>query len=210
MHRVSSILVLLVVAAGLAVPASASESTIPSREGKQTYYLISRGDACGVLSIERRSRGRSTDGCGNPYYGLLSPAAEDTDRRMTHYAIDGLPFTLDTSRDITGTVTVRSYLAVGVARRDAVGLGQPVLEVTLIGTLDGQEFIIGEFTSEPYVITPVARDYRVNFHMTPQGWLHGKEIQGLLLKLRTSGSSVFHGFYPANGSTRLSLGVVPV
>lgn len=205
MQRLVATAVLLVFT-GSAPPAWAGEGATSS--AKQTYYLVSRGDTCGVLSIVRRTRGQTTDGCGNPFYGLLSPASRDTSRRMTHLAIDGLPFTLDASRQITGSVTVRSYLAVGIARRDAVGLGQPVLELTLIGTFEGQEIKIGEYVSEPYTITPADRDYSVNFHMDPAPSLFGRSVEALKLKLRTSGHSVFHGFYPANGSTHLTLGVL--
>lgn len=206
MRRALSTLVLLVLA-GSVVPAWAGHP--PADSGQQTYYLVSRGDSCGALSIDRRSRGRTTDGCGNPFYGLLSYASRDTSRRMTHLAIDGLPFTLDASKRIAGSVTVRSYLAVGIARRDAVGFGQPVLEITLMAMLDGQEVKIGEYVSDPYVITPVARDYIVNFHIDPDPSLSGRQVQSVKLKLRTSGSSVFHGFYPANGSTHFTLGYFP-
>ncbi|MFN2526997.1 MAG: hypothetical protein ABR505_12175 [Actinomycetota bacterium] len=207
MRRGLTSLWLLIVFAAGAAPAVGNETntSVPDR---LTYYLVSRGDACGALSIRSRSPSRTTDGCGNPFYGLLAPASRDTARRMTHLAIDGLPFTLDGSSEINGSVTVRSYLVVGIARKDVVGIGQPVLEVTLVGSIDGEDVKIGEFVSDPYTITPAARDYTINFHMEPPWWLSGRIVEGLNLKLRTSGRSVFHGFYPADGSTHVNLGIL--
>lgn len=207
MHKTLSAVLSLALVLALGIPAAAQQQSTPV-SGALTYYLVSQGDTCGYLSLTKKDRGAPTDGCGSPFYGLLEPTARPRLRRMTHLAEEGLPFTLDASRLIAGSVTVRSYLVVGIARRDAAGVGQPILEVKLLGSVEGEEVTIGEFVSDPYTITPAARDYSVNFRMRPNASLSGKVIESLKLKLKTGGRSLFHGFYPANGTTHLTLGTL--
>ncbi|MFN2526996.1 MAG: hypothetical protein ABR505_12170 [Actinomycetota bacterium] len=167
-----------------------------------TFYNVGSGDACGNLTL---TQSEGDGGCGNPFFGILEPASPLGADPMPHIAVDGLPLTLDASKPITGSVTASSY-NLATDGPDVVGIGQAVLQMTLTGTAGGQDVTIGEFVSEPYTVTPAQRDYVVEFEITPDEAANGKVLDSLTLTLKNTGNSLFHGFYPADGSTQLTLG----
>ncbi|HEX2240275.1 MAG TPA: hypothetical protein VHJ82_03935 [Actinomycetota bacterium] len=186
-------------------PANAKKKTklVPA---DVTYYNVGSGDACGSLTL---TQSEGDGGCGNPFYGILEPADPGGGVPMQHLAVDGLPLTLDTSKPITGSVTVQSYLLAGAPMDvDVVGVGQAVLTVVLTGTTGGEEVTIGEFESAPYLVTPAEIEYVVEVEIAPDEALNGKVFDSLTMSLKNIGNSLFHGVYPADGTTQLTFGAL--
>ena len=164
----------------------------------QIYYINWAEDTC-VLSV---TAVESEEACADPFAGAPAPAF-GTAFEMA--AVDGLPLTLDVAKPITGVINVESYYLVGVGP-DVMGVGQPEIEVTLAGTAAGAEVVIGELTTEPYTVTPASSDYVVEFEITPPEELAGTVLDTLTLTMQITGNSMFHGVFPANGTSTLTMG----
>lgn len=200
MRKATAALVALMLVLAVA-PAQAKKKKVKLVPADLTYYNVGSGDACGSLTL---TQSEGDGGCGNPFFGILAPASPTGTDPMPHLAIDGLPLTLDASKPIMGSVTVESYaLALGP---DIVGIGQAVLQVTLTGTTGGEEVTIAEFESPAYTVTPAEASYIVEVELTPDEALSGKVFDSLTLSLKNVGNSLFHGVYPADGTTQLTLG----
>lgn len=194
----AAVVLVLVVAVG-PVQAKKKPKLVPTNV---TYYSVGSGDACGSLTL---TQGEGDGGCGNPFYGLLEPASPTGADPMQHLAVDGLPLTLDASKPITGSITVSSYTLNDIGP-DVVGIGNAVLQISLTGTSGGEEVTIGEFESAPYMVTPAQQDYVVEVEITPDEALNGKVFDSLTMSLKNTGNSLFHGAYPADGTTQLTFG----
>jgi hypothetical protein len=163
-----------------------------------TYHINWGGEGC-VLSI---TPVESEDACADPFAGATS-SAFGTAFEMP--AADGLPLTLDAAKPITGVINVQSYYAVG-AGPDVMGIGQPQLEVKLAGTSAGEEVVLGELTTDAYTVTPASADYVVEFEIVPAEESAGTVLDDLTLTLQVTGNSMFHGVFPADGTSTLTLG----
>ncbi|MGH2756054.1 MAG: hypothetical protein ACRDLB_16705 [Actinomycetota bacterium] len=168
----------------------------------EVTYHINWGDDTCVLSL---TPVESEEACADPFAGATSSLGTAFDMA----AIDGLPLTLDAAQPIKGTINVQSYYFVG-AGPDVMGIGQPQLEVKLAGTSDGEEVVIGELTTEPYTVTPASADYTVEFEIVPPEELVGTVLDDLTLTLQITGNSMFHGVFPADGTSTLTLGALAI
>ena len=166
-----------------------------------TYY-INWGDEVCVLSL---TPVESEEACADPLAGATSAFGTAFDMA----AIDGLPLTLDAAQPIKGSINVESYYFAGLGP-DVMGVGQPELEVKLAGTSGGEEVVIGELTTDPYTVTPASADYTVEFEIVPPEELAGTVLDELTLTLQVTGNSMFHGVFPANGTSTLTLGAFAI
>ena len=119
--------------------------------------------------------------------------------------VDGTPVTLDASKPITGKISAESYYALGVGP-DVMGIGQAELSVKLVGMSGGEETVIGELTTDPYLVTPASADYVVEFEIDPADELQNKVFESLTLHLELTGDQMFHGVLPADGTSTLTVG----
>jgi hypothetical protein len=120
-------------------------------------------------------------------------------------ALDAIPLTLDAAKPILGKINVQSFYAVGVGP-DVMGAGMAELNVKLVGTSGGAEVVIGELSTEPYLVTPASADYVVEFEIQPAPELQGKVFDDLTLHLELGGDQMFHGVIPADGTSTLTIG----
>lgn len=165
------------------------------------FYIVWDGTTC-ALSVDP-ALGNPEEACADPFAGAASSMFGTGPWAMP--ALDGLPLTLDASKPIKGVINVESYYALGLGP-DVMGVGEAELAVSLTGTSGGEEIVIGELTSDPYMVTPASADYVVEFEIQPDAALDKKVFEGLTLGLELTGNQMFHGVIPADGTSTLTLG----
>lgn len=206
----------LTLAVALAVVAAAFAPMAPAAAKKKkpkpkpvpvavdaVYYIVWDGEGC-VLSTSTTAA-NPDEGCADPFAGAAGPALGTGPFAMP--AVDGLPLTLDASKAIAGKISVSSFYAVGVGP-DVMGIGEAQVDVKLTATSAGQEIVLGELTTEPYLVTPASADYVVEFEIVPDAALAGVVLDGLTLSMEITGDQMFHGVFPADGTSTLTLGAL--
>jgi hypothetical protein len=165
-----------------------------------TYYVVWNADHC---SLSTTMVSTPDEACADPGAGLLAPAIGAGPWSME--ALDGLPLTIDVSKTIRASIAVESYYAVGVGP-DVMGIGEAQVEVRLVGTSGGQEVVIGELTTDPYMVTPASAEYQVDFEIQPPPEAAGKVFDSLTLSLESTGTHLFHGVFTTEGTSTLTIG----
>ncbi len=203
MRRALVFLLLVALVSGLSAPGAVAKrrkkppAPVPV---DVTYYVVWNSDHC---SLSTTMVSTPDEYCADPAAGVLAPAIGQGPFLME--ALDGVPLTLDAAKVIKGSIDIHSFYAVGVGP-DVVGVGQAQLEVRLAGTSAGAEVVIGELTTEPYMVTPASADYQVDFEITPPPELAGKVFDSLTLSLESTGTFVFHGIFTTDGTSTLTIG----
>jgi len=161
-----------------------------------TNLFYVRRDGCGTsndnphLSISTGIDAGS--GCGSLINGVVGAGGDaDAGAFVDYPTTDGMPATLDTSRNITGTFDIQGF--VGPAQ---VGLMQA--DVTMEALVNGEGVPVGS-DSEMVVLDPTASDNAVNFTIAPDKSLDKTDIGGLDLRLHLHGPYAFSGFVATNG-----------
>lgn len=170
----------------------------PAAQVDVQFTLGHDGEAC-ILSVTPTPG----DGdCGSPLWGI--PGAQlDPDARSAS-AVDGLPLTVDATKPIKGTIVFESYaIALGP---DVAGIGQPQVTITATATSGGAEVPLGEFTSDPYVVTPNQVQYPVEFEIPVPAEHDKKVLDGLTLSWKVTGNSMFHGAVQPDGVNGFTMG----
>lgn len=170
-----------------------------------TYYIVWNGEGC-ALSITQ-DLANPEEACADPFAGVTGPMLGTGPFAMP--ALDALPLTLDAAKPIKGTISVESWYATGEIP-DVMGTGEAEIAVSLTGTSGGEEVVIGELTTEPYIVTPAEANYVVEFEFEPPAELAGKVLDDLVLSLEATGNQMFHGVFPADGSSTLVVGALAV
>lgn len=168
-----------------------------------TYYLVWNGEGCALSVTEDLAN--PEEACADPFAGLTGSSFGTGPFPMP--ALDGLPLTLDAAKPIKGTIHVQSWYAAG-AGPDVMGIGQAQIDVSLTGISGGEEVVIGELTTEPYLVTPAEANYVVEFEIEPPAELAGAVLDELVLSLEATGTQMFHGVFPADGSSTLVIGAL--
>jgi hypothetical protein len=198
MRRGLALLLTIAVVACLSPAAGARARKRPARA--VTYYMVPDGEGC-MLSTNRRLSD-PTKACSR------SPAATTSATPNAPVEIpvgDGLPFRIDVTRPVQGIVSVRSTTLISTT--GPLGAGEAQLAARLTGLAGGKEIAIGETTSDPYTVTPASAEYTIEFEIDPDAALAGVVLDELTLSLHTTGTTVRHGGFPADGSSSLTLGV---
>lgn len=165
------------------------------------YHVVWNGEGC-ALSVGTAAASEE-DACVDPFAG----ATQDELGAGPHVmpAIDGLPLTLDGSKPIKAHISADSYYLFGVGP-DVMGIGQPEIHAVLSGTVDGVETAIGEVTTEAYTVTPAEAHYEIDFEFPAVAELNGKVFTALTLSMEIRGNAMFHGVFPADGTSTLTVG----
>lgn len=165
-----------------------------------TYQLGMEGeDVCVLTTVPMPGDGD----CGSPFWGVLGDELQPDPLGAS--AVDGLPLTLDATKPIKGVIVVESYAL--VLGPDVAGVGQPEVVITAAGTSAGEEVAIGEFTSDPYLVTPNQVEYPVEFEIAVPAELDKKVLDGLTLTWKVTGPVMFHGAVQPEGTTNFTMGV---
>jgi hypothetical protein len=202
MKRILAIVLVGGLIGGLAyAPAIAKKKPKPKPKPKQVSvdYFMHR-DACGTdadvtsLSVEDGEDGGNA--CGSPFAGAGNEffiQIGDVPLSDIWAATDGIPFTLDASKDITGQITVSSFKG-DPANPASLGAGEATLEVVLTGTSGGEVKTIGT-GSTTYTVTPDQTAYTSDFTITPDAALDKVLFESLELTTTLRGPAVLHAFY---------------
>lgn len=133
----------------------------------------------------------------------FTPAAEEAATATSYVASDGVPFTLDASRPVTGVVSIESWAQVASG---GIGAGLTAVDVTLSSTGDsGGSEVLGTTTVD-YMATPLQYRYDTPWSIQPPLKLDGMDFVSLQLSLKVRGRNVLHGATRAN-STNLTIPV---
>ncbi len=169
----------------------------------QIFHIVWGGEGC-VLSTTT-DMASEEDGCNDPFAGMFGEQLGSGPWAMP--TVDGIPVTLDASKPIKGKISAQSYYLYGPpAQGDVMGIGQAQLSVKLVGMSGGEEIVIGELVTDPYLVTPASADYVVEFEIDPADELQNKGFESLTLNLELTGDQMFHGVLPADGTSTLTVG----
>ena len=163
-----------------------------------TYFLRRDGDcaeeAGRFLSLVD-APDVDTSSCGNNFFGVVDQAEEQAPIRYATRAADGVPVTLDATKDITGLIGVKSQSAQGQAVR--IGAGQANLHIELLGVTAAGETVTISTGDVEYQVTPgdLSQIYEVEFTIKPDAAFDKTSFTSLTLSLKNTGNSVNHGYY---------------
>lgn len=147
------------------------------------------GDACDDATFLLTLSDGPDASCWFTRSGLVYEAqlaAGDDPRTLgqTFVAAEGLPFVLDMSKKITGEITTSGFQGV-------LGAGQPTLEVTVLGTVGGEEKELGTH-SETFTVGPTQQHTTIlDLALDPA--LAGLGFDGFSVHVFTHGASFGHG-----------------
>jgi hypothetical protein len=206
LRRHLALLLVLVLALGAF---TATSATAKKKKRKKpapvdvTYFINWDGDANCNLGL---SAVASEEACADPFAGATGDSPLGHGPWDMPFA-EGLPLTLDAAKPIKGVINVQSFVLAG-AGPDVMGIGQAQLKVKLAGTSAGEDLVIGELTTDPYTVTPASADYVVEFEITPPPEMAGKVFDSLTLSMQLVGNQMFHGVFPADGTSTVTLGAL--
>ena len=197
-------LMVAVVATSLLGPAEAAKKKKPKKppapvQVDATYFLRRDGE-CGTEGVTFLSLVDAPDldagSCGNSNYGIPAAATGADPVAYGTREADGIPVTLDATKEITGMVGVKSRSAAAQGQGARFGVGMTTLNIELIGTTADGEKTIGTAAVD-YDVTPGTLDqiYEIEFTIKPDAALDKAVFTSLTLRLWNSGNSFSHGFY---------------
>jgi hypothetical protein len=175
-----------------------------------TYFLRRDGEGCTDAAVRFLSLTDAEDidtgSCGNQTYGIPAQVLGADPITFATREGDGIPMTLDATKEIKGLIGVKSSSAQGTVR---VGAGNTTLHVELLGTVGDETKTIatGDFD---YQVTPgdINQVYEVEITLTPDVALDKAVFTSLTLALQNTGDSVAHGFYTTdNPASNFTLGI---
>lgn len=178
-------------------PVEAKKKKKKSAPVPVTFWFANDSGACTDDSAFVLKLTESTEGsnCGNLGFGAPYAVANAAglSNPFSYNAIEGLPFVLDASQKITGTIQVSSR---GVVAEAPVflGAGQATTIGTVTGTTGGESVELGAFEST-YTVTPAQGVYEVKFEIEPPAEFDKAQFTGLGISLHTEGLVVNHGYY---------------
>lgn len=192
-------LILGLIAGSLAAPAMAKKKKPrkPAAVQVDQKFFVRRDDCAGDADNPHLSITDGPDGgngCGGTVDGLPNEVIGQVDVPATETfpATDGVPFVLDASKDITGSLT---YDAFHGDSTNPVGLGAGVhdVEILLTGTAAGSSVEVGT-ASGTYTATPGTDQYTVTFTIKPDAALDKASFETLELTTTVHGAGFFAQF----------------
>jgi hypothetical protein len=126
-------------------------------------------------------------------------------------AVDAIPFTLDASKAITGSIWTQGgecpVSDPAPCSPVGLGIGEVVVDIAIVGTSAGAEVVIAELT-ESYNVTPGA-PHEIALNVEIDDALQGKVLETFEVRTWIHGMSVGHGVIKTNGDTSSTV-TVPV
>ena len=180
-------LVALALVAGLIAGSSSAVDAAKRKKKKKAKLVASK-----VTFFQRNAD------CGTGDFFLSVTDAEDTDcinaanaagpaagyAESAYPARDSLPFILDATKPITGTITMRSG--------NGVGAGSVGVTLTFIGTTGGKEVPIATWESDTFTVVPQGAQ-TLEYEADIEDALNKKSFETLTLSVVPTGAAA--GFY---------------
>jgi hypothetical protein len=171
----------------------------------RTFYV--RRDGCGTaadnphLSVQQGTD--AGDGCGSLF---PQPAISATGDPFS--AVNGVPFTLDATKKITGTIKFSSYQGIE-GGPVGFGVGQVTMTARLTGIVGNQSRVLGSATAT-HLVTPSQVEYTTPIDITPPAADNGKRVSGLTLDLSFTGPAVLCDFVAMSGASFVTIPILDV
>lgn len=147
---------------------------------EQQFFLRTDGDcAAPFLSLTDGEDADCVFGDG----GIVGEIYQETgvlDTVMHYVAADGLPLTLDASRNLTGSIAIRGW--------NGLGVGPAEIDITLLGTIAGEEVELATF-SESYTAGP-QEVKMIELDLELDEGFAGATVEGLTLDVHAHGNTV--------------------
>ena len=194
MKKIAIFALASVLAFGLLGPAAAKKKKKPPAPAPVEAQFFLRADTDCPEPFLSTTAGTADDWC---YYGMndtfneTGPAAVSGDPVDHYVAVDGVPLTLDPTRKVTGSITISGWAGTGV--------GNAELDVALIGTIAGEEVVLGTF-AESYSGQPNT-NHVSEFEMVLDPALAGAVVEGLTLDVHSHGVTIFGRGAEHNGQS---------
>ena len=169
-----------------------------------TSRFFLRRSACGgtVDQGMRLSRTSGTDGgtgCGYIGGWNLLGTADEPSFVMDFPAADGVPFTLDSSRQLTARISMDSYRGI-VGNPVAITAGSATLRLTVSGdTATGSQTLGTQSITKQVLPTTGLQLY--DFAITLPAGADKKDFTGLNVNLSMTGPGVGHGYVNHSGAS---------
>lgn len=167
----------------------AAETTLSIVDGPDE-----EGDECGALESGIATEAMLTAGQDPPAVGTPAGDVDAGPDRVVWTAEDGVPFVLDATKEIAGTIHTTSFCCDAEQAQAGVSAGSAKLNVLLTGTVDGAAKPIGETTVE-FTLTPATYTYAIDFKIKADAALDKASFTSLELTLTNRGVSYLNGFY---------------
>lgn len=114
-------------------------------------------------------------------------------------AQDGVPFTLDATKPITGEITTAGFscvVTIAPCSPAGIGIGEMVLEITIVGTIGGADKELGAMKETFTVLPGQMHTTKLDFKL--DGSLNGASLEGIKLLTFQHGRSFGHGVIKTN------------
>ena len=201
-------LALGIVVGSLAAPAVAAKKKKKKAPApvavEQQFFLRNTAGGCAPEAlILLLSDGPDESTCGDHAGGLgnevfinafgepCEPTAQYGCGNVVYSAAEGLPLTLDASKEIKGMIAVGAWASgSGVGN----GAGQTTLVITVKGVKDDEEIVLGS-AEVTYTVTPAQNIYEHEFALKLDPALDKAQLTGLVIDLHNRGVSVEHSWY---------------
>ena len=188
-------LALLVSVVGLPAGAAPSETKL--------YLRSNSAEACAdqVLTLSTR-RGGDENVCGYRNGAAFGEVYQQTgidDGTKFFTGSDGMPATLDATRDVPGTIAVGAYLS-GVGG----GVGELVLDLEVTAISDNRTVTLGS-TTVKQMIDPAKDVHELPFTIDIDDALDGQELTNITLGVDVRGLHMGHGFLTLGGMSHFTL-----
>lgn len=105
----------------------------------------------------------------------------------SYVAAEGVPFVLDPTRKVTGSITLRGTGGSLAGQPIELGLGNAEVDLTLKATIAGEEKVLGTFNEAYSVMAPNQR-HQIDFELTLDAALAGATVEALTLDVFTHGT----------------------
>jgi hypothetical protein len=160
----------------------------------QTTRFDLRRDGCGTSNdnphLSATTGTDAGDGCGLIVNSVAGVGGDADQAAFVDFpASDGMPLTLDTSRNVSGVIDIEGT---------AAGLSE--VDVSLEALVNGQAVEIGSDAASA-VLDPTVSDNAVPFTIVPSASLAGADVQALDLRVHVHGPSIDAGFIGLSGKS---------
>lgn len=204
--RLLAVTMLLVL--GLTTAGASAEGELVASD--RAFYL--RGEGCGataVLYLSYRNGADGYDGCGSvggvPFQELIHQVDGPRPKTFsTRGEKDGVPVTLDGTRDITGQIRGESWFS---GLLPVPGVGQVVVDVTVYGIDSANKVVtLGSATEE--AINTGHEGVQVPFTIDIDDALSGVELKSLSIDLELHGANYNSGNIGLEGDSNFNLPIL--
>ena len=164
--------------------------------GDTTFYL--RRDGCGTSNdnphLSTQSGTDGGDGCGLIFNAVVGVGGDVDQAAFVDFpAADGMPLSLDATRQISGVVALTG-----------AQVGLATVDVTLEALVNGNAVTLGS-ASASAVLDPTGDSTPIPFAIQPSAALDGSDLQALDMRVRVHGPNVYSGFISLSGKSYVDL-----